>query len=110
MELKDCTRKELLFIIEQMRRLCFSSGDRYLSMALDEVDRKRREKCLAEADRQAEHAFRMRQMYLELLAPYEGKRLDDIPAAVLDKAQGLISQAQAADRKWGRLMKELERE
>ena len=41
----------------------------------------------------------------ELLTPYEGKPILDIPADVLDHASAILEEAQALEEKWNRLMK-----
>ena len=41
----------------------------------------------------------------ELLTPYEGKSILDVPADVLDHASAILEEAQTLDKKWNRLMK-----
>ena len=45
------------------------------------------------------------QQAAELLTPYEGKPILDIPADVLDHASAILEGAQMLDKKWSRLMK-----
>lgn len=42
---------------------------------------------------------------MELLTPYEGKPILDVPADVLDHASAILEEAQVLDKKWSRLMK-----
>ena len=60
---------------------------------------------LDEADRLNEESARLRQQAAELLTPYEGKPILDIPADVLDHASAILEEAQALEEKWNRLMK-----
>ena len=48
---------------------------------------------------------RLRRQYVELLTPYEGKPILDVPADVLDHASAILEEAQVLDKKWSRLMK-----
>lgn len=49
-----------------------------------DLEYQREQKKLDEADRLNEESARLRQQYAELLTPYEGKPILDIPADVLD--------------------------
>jgi len=104
MTLKDCTKAELLFVIEQLKFYCGSSGDYYITRVLSDVELKREEKKAAEADQVSAYSCQKRQEYIDLLAPYEGKRLIDIPDSVIRKADAAMKEAQAADRKWCKIM------
>lgn len=42
---------------------------------------------------------------MELLTPYEGKPILDVPADVLDHASAILEEVQVLDKKWSRLMK-----
>jgi len=65
----------------------------------------REQKKLDEADRLNEESARLRQQAAELLTPYEGKSILDVPADVLDHASAILEEAQTLDKKWNRLMK-----
>ena len=52
-----------------------------------------------------EESARLRQQAAELLTPYEGKPILDIPADVLDHASAILEEAQALEEKWNGLMK-----
>ena len=62
-------------------------------------------KKLNEADRLNEESARLRQQAAELLTPYEGKPILDVPADVLDYASAILEGAQMLDKKWCKLMK-----
>ena len=100
--LQKCTKEELLFLIERMRR--YDMGDsmfRSASHALFE-DRLMRRSRLAEEQLKISHDASM--AYIDLLKPYEGGVIKDIPLEILEQAQALLDKARAADKKWARLM------
>ncbi len=104
MTLKDCTKEELIFIIKRLQFYSFSGGSYYVDRALRDVEYERESKRLAEAKRLSSHAAQKLQEYIDLLAPYEGKRIIDIPDSVIKKADVAMKAAQAADSKWDKLM------
>lgn len=104
LRLKDCTKPELLFVIQQLKFHCGSSGEYYLMQALGDVRMQRLEARHVEADRLSNLAYSKRQEYISLLSPYEGMRLSEIPMAVLEAADAAMKEAQAADHKWANLM------
>ena len=59
---------------------------------------------LEQADAQLRKASDARLRYIEILKPYDGMRFIDIPMEVLEAADRAMNEAQAADRKWERLM------
>lgn len=104
MTLKDCTKEELLFVIERLQLYMLSGSDHYIKMALCDVEEWRNERKNKEAERLSALSFQKRQEYIGLLSPYEGKRLLDIPDPVFARADAAMKEAQAADRKWNRIM------
>lgn len=84
MKLKDCTKAELIFVIKRLQLYSLSDGH-YIQLALRDVGEERERKKMDEARKAADYAFQKRQEYIDLLAPYEGKRLVDIPDSVLKK-------------------------
>lgn len=104
MKLQDCTRDELIFIIDQFKLHSLSSGEYYLTQALNDVELKRQEKMFAEADRLAGLAYQKRMEYIDLLSPYEGVPIIDVPLEVMDEAAVLLKEAQALGRKANRLL------
>lgn len=97
MDLNDLTKADLVWLINRMKMYC--CGSREYDRAMDDLMGK-------EMDRQAQIAHDARVAYCDLLKPYDGKRLIDIPLDVAKKADAAMRRAQAADRKWYKLMKE----
>ena len=67
LRLKDCTKPELLFVIQQLKFHCGSSGEYYLMQALGDVRMQRLEAHHVEADRLSNLAYSKRQEYISLL-------------------------------------------
>ncbi len=105
MTLKGCTKAELLWLIDWMCTHSMFRHDIEIERALNALELEREQKRLDEADRLNERSARLRQQYVDLLTPYEGKPILDIPADVLDHAAAILEEAQALEEKWNRLMK-----
>ena len=103
MRQKDCTKDELIFVIKRLQMYSLSDGH-YIQLALRDVGEERERKKMDEARKIADYAFQKRQEYIDLLAPYEGKRLVDIPDSVFKKADAAMREAKKADRRWNKIM------
>ena len=103
MTLKNCTKDELIFVIERLQ-LYNPSQKHFVQRALNDVEMRREEKKIDEAKRISAYSAQKRQECIDLLAPYEGKRLIDIPASVLEKADTAMREAQKADCRWNKIM------
>ena len=102
MTLEQCSKADLIFII---KRMCMCSlGKRDLDRALADLEYEKEKAKIDEADEYAKLADKKRKAYIDLLHPYDGKKWCDIPMPVLEKAAELQRQAEAADRKWAKLM------
>ncbi len=104
MKLEDCTKKELLFIIERLRSHALNSDKYFLKTALLEVEERRENKKIDEADRLLNYSTQKQKEYYDLLTPYEGESILNIPDPVLRKADAAMKEAQEADKKWAKLM------
>lgn len=100
--LADCTKAELIQIIKHLTN--GADQDLRLARALDYIWYQRTDQRMDRADALAKRADDARRRYIALLAPYEGKRLMDIPTSVLDRGQRLLDEARKADKEWARLM------
>ena len=100
--LADCTKAELIQIIKHLTN--GADQDLRLARALDYIWYQRTDQRMDRADALAKRAGEARRRYIALLAPYEGKRLMDIPTSVLDRGQRLLDEARRADKEWARLM------
>ena len=100
--LADCTKAELIQIIKHLTN--GADQDLRLARALDYIWYQRTTQCMNRADALAKQADEARRRYIALLAPYEGKRLMDIPSSVLERCQRALDEARAADKEWALLM------
>ena len=105
MTLKGCTKAELLWLIDWMCTHSMFRHDLEIERALNDLEFERTRKRLDEARRLHEKSARLRRQYVELMPPYEGKPILDVPADVLDHASAILEEVQVLDKKWSRLMK-----
>ena len=104
MTLNDCTRAELLFVVDSLKRHHFSNGDYYLKLALLDVEAQREHARFAEAEKYSQLSSEKRQAYIELMSPYEGRTIGEVPFSVISRGKKLLDEAREADRKWAKLM------
>ena len=102
MTLEQCSKTDLLWIINRMRM--YSLGEHALNRALADLKYQKEKARIDEADQYAKLVDAKRRAYIDLLKPYDGMKLCDIPLHVLEKAAELQKQAEAADQKWAKLM------
>ena len=69
MTLKDCTKAELLWVIDRLRNRGLYRLDAIIAIALNDLEYQREQKKLDEADRLNEESARLRQQAAELLTP-----------------------------------------
>ena len=103
MTLKDCTKAELIFIIE---RLSFFDKAR-LKRLLHDVEYERVKKKLAEADRWIQVADSCHKRYFEIMKKHAGKKLTDVPMSDIKEADKALKDAEKADKEYDKLMKEV---
>lgn len=104
MKLTNCTKAELIFVVE---RLAQSSP--LLPVVLFEVKLRRMEDINGKADVQIQIVAEARQRACDLLYPYRGQPTVSIPEQVLEEAASAMADADRADRRWEELMKRLEK-
>lgn len=104
MTLKDCTKSELLWVIDHAKRHSLGMVGSYIDNALADLEYKRKMDRLDQAKKLADTASKARVEYVELLKPYDGKKLTEVPLDVLKKADDAMKRSREADKKWYRLM------
>lgn len=103
--LNTCTKADLLWIINRiLQRTAFFSQDYELLRALNDLAYEKEKQQLDKADQYGLLADRKRREYIDLLAPYDGMPIEDIPTDVLVKAHSLLDEAHAADKKLAKLI------
>ena len=108
MTLEQCTKKELIEIIHHILCRSYLHESRIkseISLALSDIELKRKLTVLDEAEKWSKIAHDKRMEYCEVLKPYDGAKLIDIPSKVIYKADRLMKEAQYADKKWDECMR-----
>lgn len=104
MKLKKCTKAELLWVIEQAEKLSLGDIHYWIDRALDDLEYKKELDRIEKAKKLAETAFQASQEYVDILKPYEGQKISDIPLDVLNKADSAMKRSREANKKWARLI------
>lgn len=99
MKLSDCTKAELLWIIEQVKKHSIGNIDWSIQQALADLRFKK-------ADEQAMIAYDARMKFIETMKPYDGWPMSDIPPSVLKTAAEWIKKSEKAGKQWDRLMRQ----
>ena len=102
MNLSDCTKADLLWIIKQICKDELS--DHRLQWALNDLEWEKERERLDRADQLAKTARDASKRYIELIKPYEGMPLTDVPMDVLKQADAALAESRAANAKWAKLM------
>lgn len=102
MKLSDCTKADLLWIIKQICKDELS--DHRLQWALNDLEYEKERERLDRADQARQAASAASQRYIELMAPYDGASLTDVPKDVLQKADAAMAESRAANKQWAKLM------
>lgn len=101
MELKDCTKEELITII---KRLSFSDTG-WLKSILSDIEYERMRKKIQEAENWGKVAGAARDRYIEIVK--ECQEGGNYSARLLKEAQQCLKDAEMAERKEAKLMKEI---
>lgn len=95
----DLTKAELLQVVEMLAE---AAGEYYLDRVLGRIKMQRNdahhERCMKLIDEEQKHYA----AYFDLLRPYEGKPIADVPPDVLEQAQAELDKARAAGAEWNR--------
>lgn len=101
MTLRECTKTELIYVVRYLAR---NTDALFLNRALLDVANQREKKKYDKAKRLTELSMRKWKEYTELLAPYEGKLLTEVPGEVFNEAYAALQAAKKADKQWEKLM------
>ena len=108
MKLSDCTKAELLWVIQRAKEHSLGSINGYLDHALSDLHWKRAQDRLKRAEALSQEADQARGRFVELMRPYDGNRYLDIPRDVLEAAKTAIQRADKLDREYLKLMREVD--
>lgn len=102
MTLNDCTKAELRSIID---RLMVSSSVAFqVERQLIDLEFARNERKYRQGDEILKRSREKLSEYTQLVAPYEGRPLRNMPDGVLQRACELLRDHEAADAEWRKLM------
>lgn len=96
----DLTKAELLQVVEI---LAVAAGGYYLDRALGRIETQRNDAHYEKSRKLIDEERNHYAAYFELLKPYEGRPLMDVPMDVVKKAQAEWDKARAAGKEWDRL-------
>ena len=100
-DLQKYSKEDLIWIINRMSAF---GDDWSLKEALRSLEYNKDMERIREAERIAEQSHKLRQEYIDLLMPYDGKPINEIPLDILEKASAAMKKAQSLDKKWNKLM------
>lgn len=109
MKLSDCTKAELLWVIQRAKEHSLGSINGYLDHALSDLYWKRAQDRLKREEAISQEADQVRGRFVELMRPYDGKRYMDIPRDVLEAAKTAIQRADKMDREYLKIMREVDK-
>ena len=105
----QCNREDLINIIKRLAcMMVLSDPPRVVGIIMADVNSAKALKKLDEADKLTDAAHDSRMKAIELMKLYEGKKLGEIPKDVLDTISKHMEAAEAADKKYDKLMKEID--
>lgn len=100
-KLRKLSKDELIWCILEMEK--HNLGRPSIDMILCDLAYKQELDNIDRCAKLAEQAHEKRMAYNELIEPYVGKSLTEIPNQVFDRAVKLLREAEAADKEWFRL-------
>lgn len=102
MNLSDCTKADLLWIIKTMCK--YDLSDLSLQRALNDLEWEKERDRLARADQALQASSVAYQRYIELMKPYEGMPLTEVPRDVWRQADAAMAEYRAENAQWAKLM------
>lgn len=104
MRLSECTKAELLWVIKRLSSHYLDQGNYFLERTLIDLEYEREKKRIDDANKYAETAANATERYVQLMRQYEGRHLADIPLAVLEEAEAILKEMNAADKSFMKLL------
>jgi len=105
MKLEELSKVDLIWVVKRLLQMCCLGNEKhYLKRALSDLEYEKERQRMDEALKLMEETNKKRRELAAMLAPYSGKPLSSIPAAVWAQVGQLEIQISKADRKWFKLM------
>lgn len=105
MTLEQCTKEELIYIVNLLADKCLRNKEYYINHCLNIIQQKRREKLLLEADKWNCIELEKRREYIDILARVKnGER----SIKILKEAKKVLDEAEYADKQYEKIMRRVE--
>lgn len=102
--LKKCSRADLLVIIDRFRRHSLSRANWILEMAFEDVAFEKEQRRLDLADSINQKIRATDEKCAELLRPYEGRQISEVPIEITHQAATLMAESRSLNERWFKLM------
>ena len=99
--LRKLCKEDLIWVILEMEK--HNLGYPSIPSILSDLEYKKTMDNIERCKKLERKAYEKTMAYYDLLVPYEGKSLSEIPQSIFDKATKLLQEAEAADKEWFRL-------
>lgn len=96
----DLTKAELLQVVEMLAE---TANEYYLDRALGRIEMQRNDAHYARCKKLIDEEQKHYAAYFDLLRPYEGKPIADVPPDVAKRAQAEWEKARSAGKEWDKL-------
>lgn len=96
----DLTKAELLQVVEMLAE---AANEYYLDRALGRIEMQRNDAHYAKCRKLIDEERRHTETYFELLRPYDGQSIANIPPDVAKRAQAEWEKARSAGKEWAKL-------
>jgi acyl-CoA reductase-like NAD-dependent aldehyde dehydrogenase len=96
----DLTKAELLQVVEMLAE---AANEYYLDRALGRIEMQRNDAHYARCKKLIDEERRHTEAYFELLRPYDGQPITNIPLDVAKRAQAEWEKARSAGKEWDKL-------
>lgn len=103
MNLDKYSKSDILFILQHIRKRN-PEMDYYIKQALNDLEYHKELDRINQAEKQIDISKKEMEKYVDLLKPYEGKRITDIPDAILKEASEALKKSEKANKKYAKLM------
>lgn len=100
-KLRKLSKEDLIWCILEMEK--HNLGFPSISSILSDLEYKKTVDNIGRCEKLAKQAHEKRMAYNDLIAPYVGKPIIEVPKQVFDRAVELLREADAADEEWFRL-------
>ena len=100
-KLRKLSKEDLIWCILEMEK--YTLGFPSISSILSDLEHKKNMDNINRCEKLAKQAHEKWMAYNDLITPYVGKPIIEVPKQVFDQAVELLREAEAADKEWFRL-------